>query len=55
MRVALHSVLRDGHEASYDEAHAAVPDELAEPFGRVGIHDWSVWRSGSAPALSCRN
>lgn len=46
MRVALHSVLRDGHEAAYDEAHTVIPDDLASSFERLGIHDWSIWRSG---------
>ena len=46
MRVALHSVLRDGHEAPYEAAHVVIPDDLAESFARVGIHDWSIWRSG---------
>ena len=36
MRIALHSVLREGHEAAYDEAHAAIPAELAASFERLG-------------------
>src|SRR6478609_11800519 len=35
MRIALHSVLREGHEAAYDEAHAAIPAELAASFERL--------------------
>jgi L-rhamnose mutarotase len=46
MRVALHSVLREGHESGYLDAHATIPRELAASFERVGIHDWSIWRSG---------
>lgn len=46
MRVALHSVLREGHEEAYDAAHATIPDDLVAAFARVGIHDWSIWRSG---------
>ncbi|MFF1571663.1 L-rhamnose mutarotase [Leifsonia sp. NPDC058292] len=46
MRVALHSVLREGHETGYLDAHAAVPDDLVASFERLGIHDWSIWRSG---------
>jgi len=46
MRVALHSVLREGLEQGYLDAHAAIPDDLAESFERLGIHDWSIWRSG---------
>lgn len=45
-RVALHSVVREGAEVGYDEAHATVPDELLASFARVGIHDWTIWRSG---------
>ncbi len=46
MRIALHSVLREGHESAYDEAHAAIPADLAASFERLGIHDWAIWRSG---------
>jgi len=46
MRVALHSVLREGHETAYDEAHAAIPDDLVGSFDRLGIQDWQIWRSG---------
>jgi L-rhamnose mutarotase len=46
MRVALHSVIRDGHEALYEADHEFIPDDLTETFARVGIHDWSIWRSG---------
>ncbi|WP_431278901.1 L-rhamnose mutarotase [Leifsonia poae] len=47
MRVALHSVLREGRESGYVEAHVVIPDDLVESFERVGIHDWSIWRSGA--------
>ena len=46
MRVALHSILLEGHEDAYDADHAAVPDDLLASFERVGIHDWQIWRSG---------
>jgi L-rhamnose mutarotase len=46
MRVALHSIVREGHEAGYEEAHATIPADLVESFARVGIHDWTIWRSG---------
>lgn len=46
MRIALHSVLRDGHETAYDQDHAVIPDDLAASFARLGIRDWSIWRSG---------
>ena len=46
MRVALHSIIRDGHEAAYDAAHAAIPEDVVASFERLGIHDWQIWRSG---------
>lgn len=46
MRVALHSVLREGREADYDREHAAVPDDLLAALRRAGIRDWTIWRSG---------
>lgn len=46
MRVALHSIIRDGAIEEYCERHARVPDDLEDLFGRAGIHDWTIWRSG---------
>lgn len=46
MIIALHSVLRAGAQRDYDERHAAIPDDLLITFARIGIHDWSIWRSG---------
>ncbi|NEN05395.1 L-rhamnose mutarotase [Diaminobutyricibacter tongyongensis] len=46
MRIALHSVLREGREVEYLQAHATIPDDLAASFDRFGIHDWTIWRSG---------
>ncbi len=46
MRVALHSVLKPGHAAAYDEEHRTIPDDLVAAFSRLGIHDWLIWRSG---------
>lgn len=45
-RVALHAVLGDGQVDVYREKHARVPDELAQLFTEVGIHEWDIWRSG---------
>jgi L-rhamnose mutarotase len=39
-------VLKEGAEAGYEKAHATVPADLVESFGRFGIHDWVIWRSG---------
>jgi L-rhamnose mutarotase len=46
MRVALHSVIVEGKEAGYEEAHLRIPDDLVVSFARVGIRDWTIWRSG---------
>lgn len=46
MRIALHSVIRDGSIDDYRTHHARVPDELVALFDRAGIHDWIIWRSG---------
>ncbi|MBL1098650.1 L-rhamnose mutarotase [Streptomyces coffeae] len=46
MRVALHSVLKEGQEAGYEEVHATVPADLLEALRRAGIDNWRIWRSG---------
>lgn len=46
MLVALHTVLKHGHEEDYLRDHQRIPDDLAEAFERLGIHNWSIWRSG---------
>jgi L-rhamnose mutarotase len=46
MRVALHSVIAEGQAAGYEEAHVRIPDDLVASFARVGIHHWTIWRSG---------
>lgn len=46
MRIALHSEIREGGIDGYRMHHARIPDELAASFARVGIHDWTIWRSG---------
>ncbi len=46
MIIALHSVLHAGAQRDYDDRHAAIPDDLLITFARIGIHDWSIWRSG---------
>ncbi|AMM21592.1 hypothetical protein AX769_17405 [Frondihabitans sp. PAMC 28766] len=46
MRVALHSIIREGSEADYEKTHGAVPHDLVESFDRVGITSWTIWRSG---------
>ena len=46
MRVALHSTLRSGAIDGYRATHLRIPDDLVAAFDRVGIHDWTIWRSG---------
>jgi L-rhamnose mutarotase len=46
MIVALHSVLHEGAEEQYDRDHQRIPAELEASFARLGIHEWSIWRSG---------
>jgi len=46
MRVALHSTLRSGAIDGYRTAHLRIPDDLVAAFDRVGIHEWTIWRSG---------
>lgn len=47
MKVALHSLLRDGQETAYEEEHRTVPADLLLALQRAGIRDWTIWRSGS--------
>ncbi|MFF3437226.1 L-rhamnose mutarotase [Streptosporangium sp. NPDC002721] len=46
MRVALHTRVRPGMEAEYDQAHREVPAELTEAIRRGGAREWTIWRSG---------
>lgn len=46
MRIALHSEIRDGAVDDYRTNHARIPEALAATFARIGIHDWTIWRSG---------
>ena len=46
MRVALHSVIRSGAIDGYRTEHAQIPADLERSFARLGIHDWTIWRSG---------
>ena len=46
MIVALHSRLKEGTEEAYVQAHQAIPADLVASFHRIGIHHWSIWRSG---------
>lgn len=46
MRIALHSEIRAGAIADYEAHHARIPDDLVVAFARVGIREWTIWRSG---------
>ncbi len=46
MRVALHTRVRAGREAEYDQAHQHVPLELVEAIRAAGVTEWTIWRSG---------
>ena len=47
MRVALHTRLRPGAEAAYEQAHREVPPELVAAIRAAGASRWTIWRSGS--------
>lgn len=46
MQVALHTTLKPGHEQDYLRDHQTIPVDLVATFGRIGILDWKIWRSG---------
>jgi len=47
MRIALHTRVRADRIAEYEQAHAAVPPELAEAIRDAGVTSWTIWRSGT--------
>lgn len=44
--ITLHTVLRPGHEAAYDEVHRVIPAELLAALRENGVRDWRIWRDG---------
>lgn len=46
MRIALHSEIREGAVDDYRTHHARIPDGLVDAFSRLGIREWTIWRSG---------
>jgi L-rhamnose mutarotase len=47
MRIALHTRVRADRIAEYEQAHTAVPAELAEAIRAAGATSWTIWRSGT--------
>lgn len=45
--VALHSRILPGHEADYEREHAVIPLALDAALRRAGVHEWTIWRSGT--------
>ena len=46
MRVALHTRLKPGAEAAYEEAHREIPPALLDSIRAAGATSWTIWRSG---------
>jgi L-rhamnose mutarotase len=46
MQVALHTRLKPGAEAAYEQAHREVPEELVAAIRAAGVRSWTIWRSG---------
>jgi L-rhamnose mutarotase len=46
MKVGLHTKLRPGSEAAYDELHRQVWPEVLDAIRSVGIQDWVIFRDG---------
>lgn len=46
MRVALHTMLKPGAEAAYEQAHREVPPDLEAAIRDAGVREWTIWRSG---------
>ncbi len=46
MKVGLHTKLRPGAEAAYDELHRAVWPEVLEAIRAAGVEDWVIFRDG---------
>lgn len=46
MQIALHTQLKPGYEADYEELHRTIPDRLAKALTTAGVSDWRIWRDG---------
>jgi L-rhamnose mutarotase len=47
MRIALHTRVRADRITDYEQAHMAVPAELADAIRTAGVAAWTIWRSGT--------
>jgi L-rhamnose mutarotase len=47
VKVALHTRLRADRITEYEQAHAAVPEELTQAIRAAGVTAWTIWRSGT--------
>ncbi len=47
MMIALHTRVRQDRIEEYEQAHAAVPAELAAAIRAAGVASWTIWRSGT--------
>jgi len=46
MKIGLHTRLRPGVAARYDELHRAVPRELVDAIRAAGFTEWHIFRQG---------
>ena len=46
VEIALHTVLKPGAQARYDEVHAVIPEELDRALREAGVLGWRIWRDG---------
>jgi L-rhamnose mutarotase len=44
--IALHTRLKPGKEADYDQQHAVIPADLEAALKQAGVRNWRVWRDG---------
>ncbi|MEV5538766.1 L-rhamnose mutarotase [Saccharopolyspora shandongensis] len=45
-RIALHTKLKPGKEAEYEQVHAVIPADLDAALRAAGVHSWRIWRDG---------
>jgi len=46
MRVALHTRLKPGREAEYEQVHAVIPSDLEVALRDAGVSSWAIFRDG---------